>query len=181
MQEVAGWVLPGFLLRSSPGAKHAPLKARLYLETTVPSYLAAWPSRDLIRASHQQITREWWERRRENFEVFISQLVLDEAAAGDPAAARERLAVLTALPLLDLTDEVASLATVLVASLALPARAATDAAHIAVAAVHGMHFLLTWNCSHIANAEMAVAIERVCRDHGFTAPVICTPEELMGR
>ena len=156
------------------------MKARLYLETTVPSYLTAWPSRDLIRASHQQLTREWWARRREDFEVFISQLVLDEAAAGDPVAASERLVVLTDLPLLDLTEEVSSLAAALVASLALPAKAATDAAHIAVAAVHGMHFLVTWNCAHIANAEMATAIQDVCRQHGFIAPVICTPEELMG-
>ena len=156
------------------------LKARLYLETTVPSYLTAWPSRDLISASHQQITREWWESRRADFEVFISQLVLDEAAAGDPAAARERLAALQDLPQLDITDDVVALAGALVTSLALPTRASTDAAHIALAAVHGMHFLLTWNCTHIANAEMAVAIARVCQEHGFTAPVICTPEELMG-
>jgi hypothetical protein len=168
-------------LPDEPGAtSHAAVKARLYLETTVPSYLTARPSRDLIRASHQQITREWWERRRDDFEVFISQLVLDEAAAGDSVAASERLAVLADLPLLDLTEEVGSLAAALVASLALPAKAATDAAHIAVAAVHRMHFLVTWNCTHIANAEMATAIQGVCLDHGFTAPVICTPEELMG-
>ena len=156
------------------------LKARLYLETTVPSYLTAWPSRDLIRASHQQITREWWQSRRADFEVFISQLVLDEAAAGDPTAARERLAVLAGFPLLDLTEEVISLATDLVASLTLPAKASTDAAHIALAAIHRMDFLLTWNCTHIANAEMAIVIQGVCRENGFTAPVICTPEELMG-
>ena len=90
--------------------KNSPLKARLYLETTVPSYLTAWPSRDLIRAGHQQITREWWESRRADFEVFISQLVLDEASAGDPAAARERLAALKDLPQLDITDDVVVLA-----------------------------------------------------------------------
>jgi predicted nucleic acid-binding protein len=168
------------LLPGSGWDKNSLLKARLYLETTVPSYLTAWPSRDLIRASHQQITREWWESRRADFEVFISQLVLDEAAAGDPAAARERLAALKDLPQLDITDDVAALAGALVEALALPAKASTDAAHIALAAVHGMHFLLTWNCTHIANAEMAVAIAKVCQEHGFTAPVICTPEELMG-
>ncbi len=157
------------------------MKARLYLETTVPSYLTAWPSRDLIRASHQQITREWWERRRNDFDVFISQLVLDEAAAGDAEAARERLRALADFRLLDLTEEVGALATHLVNSLALPAKAVTDAAHIALAAVHGMHFLLTWNCTHIANAEMSVAIGGCCRDHGLVAPVICTPEELMGQ
>jgi hypothetical protein len=158
------------LRQSSRRVKNSLLKARLYLETTVPSYLTAWLSRDLIRASHQQITHEWWESRRTDFEVFISQLVPDEVAAGDPAAARERLAALKDLPQLDITEDVA-----------LPAKASTDAAHIALAAVHGMHFLLTWNCTHIANAEMAVAIAKVCQDHEFTAPVICTPEELMGK
>ena len=155
-------------------------KNRPLFETTVPSYLTAWPSRDLIRAGHQQITREWWQNRRGLFEVFISQLVLDEASAGDSAAARDRLAVVQELPLLDITDEVTSLAAALVASLALPSKAAIDAAHIALATVHETHFLLTWNCSHIANAEMAVAIERVCAENGFTCPVICTPEALMG-
>ena len=157
------------------------MKPKLYLETTVPSYLTAWPSRDLIRAGHQQLTREWWERRRAGFDVYISQFVLDEAGTGDPEAARGRLAALQGLPLLDLTDEVVELAEALRASLALPAGAVTDALHIATAAVHGMHFLLTWNCAHIANAEMFAAIEAVCRERGFACPVICTPEELMGQ
>ena len=164
---------------SSTG-KFPSLKPKLYLETTVPSYLTAWPSRDLIRAGHQQITKECWQTRREQFDIFISRFVLDEAAAGDAEAARERLLALQNFPLLDLTDEVGDLATTLVSSLNLPPKAVTDAAHIAIAAVHGMHFLLTWNCTHIANAEMSVAIEVACRERGFTCPVICTPEELMG-
>ena len=156
------------------------MKPKIYLETTVPSYLTAWPSRDLIRAGHQQITQEWWQTRRQHFDLYISQFVLDEVSAGDTEAASERLIALQDLPLLDLTDEVGELSVALVTSLALPAKATTDAAHIAVAAVHGMHFLLTWNCTHIANAEMAVTIETACRERGFTCPVICTPEELMG-
>ena len=168
------------LLSGATSSRSRPVKPKLYLETTVPSYLTAWPSRDLIRAGHQQITREWWQTRRNDFEIHISQFVLDEAGAGDTEAARERLAALQAFPLLDLTDDAGDLAAALVTSLALPARAATDAAHIALAAVHGMHFLLTWNCTHIANAEMAIAIQGACRKQGFSCPVICTPEELMG-
>jgi hypothetical protein len=156
------------------------VKPRLYLETTVPSYLTAWPSRDLIRAGHQQITKEWWQTRRAGFDLYVSQFVLDEAAAGDAEAARERLAALQGLPILDLTEGVASLADALRTALALPESAVTDAAHIAIAAVHGMHFLLTWNCTHIANAEMFGAIEKACQTHGSACPVICTPEELMG-
>ena len=157
------------------------MKPKLYLETTVPSYLTAWPSRDLIRAGHQQITKEWWKTRRSDFDIYISQFVLDEAAAGDAEAARDRLAALEELPLLDLTEEVVDLAEDLKAGLGLPQKAVTDAAHIAIAAFHGMHFLLTWNCTHIANAEMFTGIEKACRDRGFSCPIICTPEELMGQ
>jgi hypothetical protein len=115
----------------------------------------------LVRASHQQITQEWWEHRRKDFDVFISQIVLDEAAAGDPSAAAKRLAVIADRPLLDLSEDVFLLASALIQTLALPAKAATDAAHI-------------------ANAEMATKIQDVCRQRGFKRPVICTPEELMG-
>jgi len=146
----------------------------------VPSYLTAWPSRDLIRAGHQQITKEWWQTRRGRFDIYISQFVLDEAGGGDVAAARERLAALEGLPVLDLTEAGANLAEALRTSLALPEQAAADASHIAIAAVHGMHFLLTWNCTHIANAEMFGAIEAACEERGLSCPVICTPEELMG-
>ncbi len=156
------------------------VKPKLYLETTVPSYLTAWPSRDLIRAGHQQITKEWWQTRRNGFDIYISQFVLDEVTAGDADAANERLSALQNLPLLDLTDDVIELAEALTTSLVLPHKAVTDAAHIAIAAVHGMHFLLTWNCKHIANAEMFGTIQKVCQERGFQCPVICTPEELMG-
>jgi predicted nucleic acid-binding protein len=150
------------------------------LETTIPSYLTSRPSRDLIIAGHQQITREWWEKQGNDFQLYISQLVVDEASAGDATAARERLNVLQEIPLLDITPEVAELAADLVASGKIPRKAATDAAHIAIAAVHGMDFLLTWNCVHIANAVNAKAIALICRFKGWECPVICTPEELMG-
>jgi predicted nucleic acid-binding protein len=156
------------------------VKSRLYLETTIPSYLTSRPSRDLIIAGHQQITREWWERRRDAFQLYLSQLVIDEASAGDPAAARERLETLRDLPLLDITPEVTELASRILASGKIPRKAAADAAHIAIAAVHGMDFLVTWNCVHIANATNARALARICREHGLDCPVIRTPEELMG-
>jgi hypothetical protein len=156
------------------------VKSRLYVETTIPSYLTSWPSRDLVVAGHQQITREWWATRRDDFQLFISQLVVDEAGAGDPVAARKRLKVLEGLPLLDITPEVAEVASSILASGKVPRKAATDAAHIAIAAVHGMDFLVTWNCVHIANAVIAKSLVSICREHGYECPVICTPEELMG-
>jgi predicted nucleic acid-binding protein len=156
------------------------MMSRVYLETTIPSYLTSRSSRDLIIAGHQQVTREWGEMRGDAFQLYISQLVVDEARAGDPFAARERLKVLQGLPLLDITPEVTELASGILATGIIPRKAATDAAHIAIAAVHGMDFLVTWNCVHIANAANAKALARICREHAFECPVICTPEELMG-
>ncbi|MBN2358578.1 MAG: type II toxin-antitoxin system VapC family toxin [Deltaproteobacteria bacterium] len=156
------------------------MKPRLYLETTVPSYLMSSPSRDLIIAGHQQITREWWQTRKDAFRCHVSQLVIDEAAAGDPVAARERLLVLRDIPLLDLVPDVELLASAILSAGVIPKKAATDAAHIAVAAVHKMDFLLTWNCTHIANAFTARLIARACNRLGFDCPVICTPETLLG-
>jgi hypothetical protein len=130
-------------------------------------------------AGHQQTTREWWETRRQDFELFTSQFVIDEASLGDPDAARRRLEALVNVPLLGLSDDVYALATGLVGRVPLPAKAAADALHIAVATVNGMDYLLTWNCTHIANATLRGGIEMVCRDGGYEPPVICTPDELL--
>ena len=155
------------------------MKPKVYLETTIPSYLMARPSRDLITAAHQEITREWWETRRHDFDLFISQMVIDEASAGDQEAAARRLEILAALPLLDPGDEAAGLAQALIEHVPLPESAAADALHIAIAVVNGMDFLLTWNYTHIANAALRSRIEAVCHRQGFEAPIICTPEELL--
>jgi hypothetical protein len=117
------------------------MKPRLYLETTIPSYLTAWPSRDLIVAAHQQITKEWWRTRQDAFEIYVSQFVLDEAAAGDADAARERMTALNSLPLLDITEAVLQFASALLQAGAVPPKAARDAAHIAISAVHGIDTL----------------------------------------
>ena len=127
---------------------------RIYIETTIPSYLTARPSRDIVQAARQQLTREWWDVERRNYDLCISQIVLDEAAAGDAEAAQRRMAVIDTLPLLDLTFEVDGLAETIMQSGLLPASASRDAVHIAVTAVHQVHFLLTWNCRHIANATI---------------------------
>jgi hypothetical protein len=155
------------------------MKPRVYLETTIPSYLTAWPSRDLVRAAHQQITRDWWVRRRAEFELYISQVVLSECQAGDATAATERLKILQDLPLLEQTEEATRLAQALVDRVPLPERATVDALHVAIAAVHGVDYLLTWNCTHIANAKLRDPIESVCRENGYEPPTICTPDELL--
>ena len=153
------------------------MKPRVYIETTVPSYLTAWPSRDLVRAAHQQITREWWARR-DAFELYSSRLVVQECQAGDPQAAADRLAALAGIPLLEQTSDAAALAEALLRGVPLPERAVADALHIAIAAVHGMDYLLTWNCTHIANVTLRPQIETVCRGSRYEPPLICTPEEL---
>lgn len=155
------------------------MKQKVYLETSIISYLAAKPSRDIIIAAHQELTNEWWENRRKRFDVFVSQLVIQEAKAGDKSAAQKRLDILEQMPLLELNEKVISLARILMGEV-IPPKAVEDALHIAVATIHGMDYLLTWNCKHIANAEKEHAIAAVCRSNNFEPPIICTPEELMG-
>ena len=153
-------------------------KRTVYLETSVIGYATSRPSRDLVVAARQQITREWFAAGAGEYELVISQLVVSEAAAGDEVAARARAALLRGIHQLGITEAAGNLATALVRSKAVPRKAAEDALHIAIAAVHGVEFLLTWNCKHIANATMRQGIEHVCRRAGYEPPVICTPEEL---
>ena len=155
-----------------------PPKPSAYIETTIVSYLTALPTRDLVRSAHQQVTHEWWSARSA-FELFVSQFVLDEAAAGDSAAAERRLHVLEEIALLEVTEDAILLAGELVAGGGLPPNARVDALHVAVAAANGMNYLLTWNCKHIANGSTRGRIEELCRAAGFEPPVICTPLELM--
>jgi predicted nucleic acid-binding protein len=154
------------------------MKPSVYLETSVISYLTARPTRDLVRTAHQQITREWWAKR-DAFDLYVSQYVLDEAAAGDAGAAALRLEALRDVPLLELTEDVTTLGDRLLRAAALPAKARIDALHIAAAAVNGLDYLLTWNCTHIANATMRLKIESICRSLDIEPPIICTPLELL--
>jgi predicted nucleic acid-binding protein len=156
-------------------------KPTVYIETSIVSYLTARPSRDLLVAAHQQLTVVWWDEQRAHYELFASQVVVAEARAGDPDAAQRRLVVLERLPLLvDVTDAAIALATLLITEQALPAQAAQDALHLALACVHGMQYLLTWNCTHLANAQLRSPSEQVCCEAGYIPPIICTPEELAG-
>ncbi|SRR6266436_568042 len=152
----------------------------VYLETTFISYLVARPSRDIIVAGHQQTTQEWWANRRGAFECSVSQVVMDEASAGDPAEVQKRLAIIGGLPVLEITEEAELLAEAIMAAGMLPLHAVLDAAHVAVASVYAIDFLLTWNCKHLANAQIARRIALVCEKLGQRMPIICTPEELMG-
>ena len=111
--------------------------------------------------------------------MFVSRTVLAEAAGGDTEAARRRLAALERITVLAATDEAAELAAQFIRAHAMPEKAAVDALHVAIAVVNGMDYVLTWNCTHIANAAIRDKIERTCREAGYEPPIICTPEELM--
>ncbi|QEP42872.1 PIN domain-containing protein [Ectothiorhodospiraceae bacterium BW-2] len=155
------------------------MKETVYVETSVISYLTARPSNDLRAMANQNTTTEWWETRKPNYGVFVSDLVISEASKGHPEASQRRLAAIAELPLLQISENVRELALTLIESHALPEKAEADAYHIAIAAVNGVAYLLTWNCTHIANAHTRPKIENTCRAFGYEPPVICTPLELM--
>lgn len=152
----------------------------VYIETTVISYLVARPSRDLLVAAHQQASYDWWRNRRELFDCYVSQVVLDEICTGDADAAKQRMELVNDLLVLASTEQAERLTEVLLAHGTIPAKAVRDAAHVAVAAVHSVDYLLTWNCKHLANAQIMRKVSAVCESQGFRMPLICTPEELMG-
>lgn len=154
---------------------------RIYIESTIPSYIAARPARDLLQAARQQITRDWWDFRRNLHELFSSQIVIDEISSGEEEMAKKRIQLVNQLTLLELVDEAQELTKQILSAGVLPISADRDAAHIALATVHEMDILLTWNCRHIANAFIQGRLRKFAEKAGFNLPVICTPEELGDR
>jgi len=152
----------------------------VYIETSVVSYLTARPSRDFLVLAHQRMTSDWWTNRLPQFSPDISHLVVDEASAGDPSAAELRLQALVAILRLRFTEEAKHLAALILEMKLVPRKAPADDLHIAIATSHGLDYLLTWNCKHIANAEKRTALVELIEPNQVACPVICTPEELMG-
>lgn len=155
------------------------MKKSVYIETSIPSYLTARPSRDVRAAAWQQITTEWWDSARDDFDIFTSELTIVEASAGNHEAAERRLKVLQGTPELEIDEEVQELAELLISKGGIPNSAEADALHVAVAAVHRIDFLLTWNCRHIDNATKKPIIRAICIGAGYPYPEICTPMELL--
>lgn len=156
------------------------MKSTVYLETSIISYLTAYQSRDVIVLAHQKISEDWWEHNRQNYALFVSDLVEQEASAGNVLLSKRRLKIIKTLKYLATSEKAVELAETLVKRQAVPDNSVADALHIAIATVEEMNFLLTWNFKHIANAQMQSKIEKVCRDEGFEPVTICTPEELLG-
>ncbi len=151
----------------------------VYLETTIPSYLAAKASRDLIVAAHQQITQDWWHTARDRFELYVSEAVLDEVRAGDPDAVGRRLQFVEDLPVLALNDDVRLLARHYGKALGLSGKARADVPHLAYAVSYRMDYLVTWNCSHIANGEIIRRLLKANAKLERSTPLIVTPEEIL--
>jgi len=155
------------------------MRSTVYIETSVISYLTARPSRDLIAAAHQQITREWWSRVLPAVEGHVSNVVYREAARGDAQAAARRLEAIDGLPVLVVESQTYALAEAYAEQISLPDRAFADSLHLALAAYHGMDFLVTWNCRHIANGRIQQSLRTINELQGIVTPTICTPQQLM--
>ena len=151
----------------------------LYIESTVISYYTARRRRDLIAAAHQEITLDWWEKALPLFEPFVSQIVYDEISRGDPEAAQQRMSVIQSFKVLEMMPEVVSLAGIYYEALEIPEKARNDSFHLALAVHHGVDFLVTWNCTHIAAGRVRGIVEALNDERGYQTPIICTPEELM--
>ena len=155
------------------------MKPTVYIETSVIGYLTSWLQADVTVAGHQNVTKQWWSSAPERFDVFVSQLVVRECSDGDVDAVKDRFASIEGLPVLPVTPEAEALADALIRAHAVAVSHPNDALHIALAAAHGVQYLVSWNFRHIVNASLRPAIDRICHDAGYVPPIICTPEELM--
>ena len=151
----------------------------VYIETTVVGNVAGRVRSNPIIASRQMVTRNWWATATVRYDIFASQLVIDECSAGDPTAAAERLVVLDGLQLIQSSPDAESLVDALIDGHGVPASEPRDASHIAIAATNGIEFLASWNFKHILNPSTMRRIESICRDCGFEPPSLCTPEQLL--
>jgi hypothetical protein len=151
----------------------------VYLETTIFGFLTARPSRVIVQAARQQLTQQWWDEERGKYRTFASAHVIEEARAGDPIAAARRLDALATVEMLAPAPELELLAARLQQSLQLPLKARFDAMHVAYAVYYELDYLLTWNCTHLANGETLRRLTDFLRGQGLWQPIICTPQEMV--
>lgn len=181
MPELTAWLrAQDELLRVQVPPHFAVEPPTLYLDTTIVSRLVGWLSRDTYTARQQTITRDWWRQHRHRHVTFISDVVVAEAGGGNEELALQRRTILAPLPMLHASEQTHELAALILAECRLPAREYEDALHAALTAIHKVKVLLTWNCTHLANPNMIPRIGRACEAYGYAAPVIITPEQLIG-
>ncbi|MBN1943826.1 MAG: type II toxin-antitoxin system VapC family toxin [Phycisphaerae bacterium] len=154
-------------------------KPTLYLETTIVSYLTARPSRDIVILGHQETTRQWWETKRSEYRIFISPFVIEESSAGDPAASRKRIQILEEMDVLPVNSSLEKLSQELQKYLEIPDKARLDAIHLAFSILYELDYLLTWNCSHLANANALRKLARMAKERNYWLPIVCTPDEMI--
>jgi hypothetical protein len=155
------------------------VKPTVYIESTIISYLAAKPSRDLIVVAHQQITNEWWDLIYPQVDCYISPFVIQEISVGDEWAVKKRLEIVKDTMVLELNPEIQKLAQRYYNALDIPEKARLDASHLAIAVWHEIDYLLSWNCKHIVSGRVSKILTRINADLNIKTPVLCTPEELM--
>ena len=154
------------------------MKPTVYIETTIVGHLASRLPNDVVVMGQMLVTRQWWNESRQDFDTFISELVMQEVSQGDAGAAAERLEMIASIPLAPIVDSARQLAAALIAQHGLPENAKVDALHLAICASNGIDYLLTWNCRHLANATRQRALGEICKASGYNAPLICTPQQL---
>lgn len=151
----------------------------VYIESSVISYMTARPSRDVVTSARQAVTIEWWDAYKDTFEIFVSELVIEEIGSGNVIAAQKRLLLVEIIPVLETTKNAIKLAKLLIAENAVPESCIEDALHISIAAVQGIDFLLTWNFKHINNANTRDKISKTIKQAQLKSPILCSPEELI--
>ena len=152
----------------------------VYIETSIISHATARPSSDPATAVLQDQAKRWMAEQRPLYEAVTSQLVVDEASLGDPDAAKRRLAMLDGIPILPANPDADSVADEIISRSMMPAIARLDALHVATAALAGVQYLLTQNCTHIANAHELPRVYRLLNELGLSGMLICTPIEFLG-
>lgn len=156
------------------------MKKLVYIESSVVSYLTAKPSRDLIVAAYQKITRDWWDSELNKHECFISDFVVDEISRGDVNASLERLKAIKGFKKLSLNEEVFDIVKEYKKFLYIPEKSQLDLYHLALSVGNGMDYVLSWNFKHIANVYIRKKLTELNLSLGLRTPTICTPEELIG-
>lgn len=151
----------------------------VYVETTIPSYYTGRRARDIVLAARQELTIDWWDEHKVKYDLFTSQVVLDEIACGNEAFALKRTSLMHGIPLLEISENVIRTAELILESGIIPPKVVDDAYHVACASVHKIDFLLTWNCKHIANPQNRMRLRKLLARHDLILPIICTPEEML--
>lgn len=154
------------------------MKKTVYIETSVVSYLVADMSDNIRIGSHQLSTRDFWQQLPD-FDISISDTVIEEASKGDENKAQQRLLRIRDFRVLEIDEPTQALAIQIIKAGAIPTKFPEDALHIAVAAINDIDFIVTWNFKHINNPFMMRKISEVVTGKGYSMPVICSPEEFM--